>query len=277
MKTMLRHTLALLACASLFLTACSSTEEEKASATPALPVETLYNQGMDLLAAREFKTAAAKFEEVEREYPTSEWARRAKLMGAYAFYQRSEYFDAQLALEQYTKLYPAAKEAAYAYYLIALCNYEQITDARRDQATTAEARKALTEVIRRFPDSPYARDASIKLDLIQDHLAAKEMEVGRFYLTRKQYAPAINRFQSVVDNYQTTSHVPEALHRMVEAYLALGLQDDARRTASVLGYNFPGNAWYADSYRLITGETVVIPAEKTSWWGSVKDSVKKIF
>jgi outer membrane protein assembly factor BamD len=258
----------------LLLVGCSSTKEE--AVIP--PVEVLYNEGKNFLDEREYKKAIEKFELVEREYPFAEWARRAKLMGAYASYEKGAYTDAEASLEAYVKLYPASEETAYAYYLIALTYYEQITDVRRDQESTRKARQALQDVIRRYPQSDYAKDAKVKLDLVVDHLAGKEMEIGRYYLKRKQFTPAINRFNSVIDNYQTTNHVPEALHRLVECYLALGLAQDAKRTAAVLGYNYPGSDWYADSYRLIEGEgSTPVAVEKTGWWGSVKDSVGKIF
>jgi outer membrane protein assembly factor BamD len=157
-------------------------------------------------------------------------------------------------LERFTKLYPNNESTPYAYYIIALCYYEQISDVGRDQKITEQSMQALREVIRRFPDSEYARDARIKLDLTQDHLAGKEMEIGRYYLRHDDYIAAINRFRFVVENYQTTSHVPEALHRLVECYLKLGVKDEATRYAAVLGNNFPGSVWYRDSYKLMTGD-----------------------
>lgn len=259
------------------LVGCSSSKKDEEGPPP--PVETLYNEGKDLLAKREFKLSIEKFERLEREYPFSEWARRAKLMSAYAAYERGDYVDSEVMLESYIKLYPASEDTDYAYYLKALTYYEQITDTRRDQENTTRAKQALLDVIRRYPGTSYAKDGKVKLDLVNDHLAGKEMEIGRYYLERQNYVPAINRFNDVLTSYQTTSHVPEALHRLVECYMALGLIDDARRSAAVLGFNFPGSDWYRDSYRLVTGDTTAEPvrAEDTSWWNSVKSSVKKLF
>jgi len=259
----------------LWLMACAGTEETKDKVTTE-SVESLYNQAMDLMAARDYKKAIDAFGDVEREYPYSEWARRAKLMAAYASYKRSDYFDAILALEQYLKLYPADEAAPYAYYLIALSYYEQITDVGRDQQNTRLARQALQDVIRRYPNTDYAKDARVKLDLVTDHLAGKEMTIGRFYLKREEYLPAINRFNYVLEHYQTTNHVPEALHRLVESYLALGLKEDARRSAAVLGYNFPGSPWYQDSYYLLTGERVAKPVQTLDWWMRFRKSVKDL-
>lgn len=218
------------------------------------PVAGIYNNAMDLLQNNDFKSAADEFDEVERQHPYSVWATKAQLMAAYAYYQSNRYDDAIIALERFTQLHPANRDVAYAYYLKALCYYEQISDVARDQKMTELSLNALNEVIKRFPDSKFARDAKVKIDLTYDHLAGKEMEIGRYYLTQKHYLAAINRFRSVVDTYQTTTHVPEALHRLTEAYLALGITSEARKTASVLGHNFPGSEWYSDSYHLFEGK-----------------------
>jgi outer membrane protein assembly factor BamD len=231
------------------------------------PVEELYNAGMDRLADGNWTLASRNFEEVERQHPYSVWATKAQLMNAYALYQGNKYDDAILAAQRFTQLYPANKDVAYAYYLIAICNYEQIVDVGRDQRTTEQALGALDEVIRRFPASEYARDARLKADLARDHLAGKEMEVGRYYLKRDQVVAAINRFRYVVENFQTTTHVPEALHRLTEAYLILGVRDEAKAAAAVLGHNFPGSPWYLDSYALLTGEDLRPEAKSTSWLG----------
>jgi outer membrane protein assembly factor BamD len=217
------------------------------------PVEDLYNQAMDLLQAGEDRQAAQAFEEVERQHPYSEWTTRAQLMSAYAFYEANSYDEAVAAARRFIDLHPGNKDVAYAYYLIGVSDYEQISDVGRDQKMTELALEAFDELIRRFPDSRYARDAEIKVDLARDHLAGKEMEIGRYYLRRGDYVAAINRFDNVVNRYQTTTHVPEALHRLTEAYMALGVQEEARRTAAVLGYNFPGSPWYQDSYALFAG------------------------
>lgn len=216
-------------------------------------VEILYNLGKDQLGRGRYRLAAAAFDEVERQHPYSIWAGRAQLMAVYAHYQNSSYDDAILAAERYITLNPGRPSTAYAYYLIALCNYEQIVDVGRDQSNTDAARSALIEVIRRYPDSDYARDAKLKLDLTEDHLAGKDMEVGRFYMKRQEYIAALGRFEHVINDYQTTSHVPEALHRMVEAYLALGIYPQAEETAAILGHNFPGSKWYGYTYDLLNG------------------------
>ena len=215
------------------------------------PVEPLYLEAKAALDAGEYKQAAGLFDEVERQHPYSQWATQAKLMSAYAHYSAMRYPEAILALDRFIEMHPGHSDVAYAYYLKALCFYEQISDIGRDQDYTADALQSLDEVIRRFPDSAYAKDAALKRDLTRDHLAGKEMEIGRFYQKRKFYQAALGRYQRVVSDFQTTTHTPEALHRLVECYLALGLTDEAQRTASVLGYNYPGSEWYEASYDLV--------------------------
>jgi outer membrane protein assembly factor BamD len=214
-----------------------------------VPVEELYNRGVDSLARKNYAVAVTQFDLVEQNYPYSTWAVNAQLMQGYAEYLRNHYTDSIGVLDRFIQLHPSHRDIAYAYYLRALCYYEQIADIRRDQKGTQQAMGALQEVVNRFPDSAYARDARLKIDLGRDHLAGKEMEVGRFYQNQHLYSAAIGRFQRVVDDFQTTNHVPEALHRLTEIYLTLGLTDQARKTAAVLGYNYPGNAWYSDSYK----------------------------
>lgn len=213
--------------------------------------EALYAAGMEELNAERFQRAVQLFDTVEREHPYSAFATNAKLMSAYGEYMRNRYTEALGALDRFIQLHPAHRDIAYAYYLRALCYYEQINDTERDQRTTEQAMAALQDVANRFPNTPYARDARLKMDLARDHLAGREMVVGRFYQNRRLYTAAIGRFRRVVDEYQTTNHVPEALHRLTEIYLALGLTDEARRTASVLGHNYPGSEWYQDSYALL--------------------------
>lgn len=225
------------------------------------PLETLYHEAWNLMAEQRYRAAATAFEEVERQYPYSEWAVRAKLMTAYAYYKVQEYDRALPVLENFIRQHPANRGTPYAFYLQALCYYEQIVDVGRDQGTTRQAQEALQEVISRYPDTVYARDARMKLDLVRDHLAGKEMEVGRYYLRQKEYLAAINRFRAVIDRYQTTSHTAEALHRLVEAYLTLGVEDQAKKYASVLGYNYPGSTWYQYSYSLLTGKGIDIEKE----------------
>ncbi len=220
------------------------------------PVEDLYNAAIDHMQKGEYRSSTEKFDEVERQHPYSVWATKAQLMAAYAYYQANRYDEAIVALDRFIQLHPANKDVSYAYYLKALSYYEQISDVARDQKMTELALSSLRELISRFPNSKYSRDAKLKLDLTNDHLAGKEMEIGRYYHDKGQYLAAVNRFKIVVDKYQTTTHVPEALHRMTEAYYALGLPTEARKTAAVLGHNYPGSEWYIDSYEMMENKKV---------------------
>lgn len=230
------------------------------------PVEVLYNTAMDDLLNENYAKAAKEFDEVERQHPYSVWASKAQLMAAYAHYQHNKFDDAIAALDRFIQLHPSHKDVAYAYYLKAICYYEQIADVERDQKNTEESLKALQEVVDRFPTSRYARDAKLKLDLARDHLAGKEMAIGRYYERGRMYLAAINRYRRVVDNYQTTTHVPEALERLTECYTALGLSDQAQKMAAILGYNYPGNEWYADSYTLVEGREAPGAKKDTGWF-----------
>lgn len=243
---------------------CSVFNEDEETISPTSEVEVLYDKAYGQLAERNYKEAVNSFEEVERQHPYSEWAQRAQVMAAYASYKAEEYDQATALLERYVKLHPSSASTPYAYYLIALCYYEQISDVGRDQKMTQRALAALQDVVRRFPDTEYARDAQLKLDLAYDHLAGKEMQIGRYYLQRDEHLAAINRFRHVVQHYQTTSHVPEALHRLTECYLKLGIADEAQLHAAVLGHNFPSSPWYRDSYRLLTGKGLT-PTEETGF------------
>ena len=234
--------------AALALSACSTTEEEYVER----PVAELYNEAQDSLKKGEYEEAAKSFDEVERQHPYSIWASKAQVMAAYANYEALKYDDAIAALQRFLRLHPGNRDAAYAQYLLALCYYDQISDVVRDQKMTSSAREALTEVVTRYPNSKYAKDARVKLDLTDDHLAGKEMEIGRYYMRWRQYIAAINRFKQVIEEHQTTTHTPEALHRLVEAYTAMGMVAEAQKTASVLGHNFPGSEWYQDTYELMT-------------------------
>jgi outer membrane protein assembly factor BamD len=256
-----RPKLAVLFCLCLLAVAgCSHKGDEEASESPAavaekqVPVETLYNRAAQQLDAGEYAKAAKAFDEVDRQYPYSQWATRAQLMAGYAWYKTLKYDQAVVALERFIELHPGDPNVGYAWYLKSLCFYEQISDVRRDQKMTELALDSLHQVVSRFPDSKYARDAALKIDLATDHLAGKEMEIGRYYLLRRQYPAAIPRFRRVVDQYQTTTHVPEALHRLVEAYLSLGMKEEALKAAAVLGHNFPQSSWYRDTYRLMKGK-----------------------
>jgi outer membrane protein assembly factor BamD len=222
----------------------------------------LYNLGYQYLQSTRYKQAVAFFDEVERQYPYSVWARRAQLMSAYASYLDSDYATAILTAQRFTSLHPGSSDAAYAFYLIAICYYEQITDVGRDQQATQQALDALNDVVRRFPNSSYAEDAKLKIDLTRDHLAGKEMEVGRFYQMQRNFVAALGRFRTVLDSYGTTTHVPEALERMTEVYLALGLTGEAQRSAAVLGFNFPHSRWYRDSYDLLRAHNLLPKGDK---------------
>lgn len=252
----------MLAIASLTLVAACGDDEDdiETLAKKNESVDTLYDRAADTFATRAYKKAISEFEEVERQHPYSEWAPRGQIMAAYAAYRAGEFDDAVSILDRFVKLHPTHKSTPYAYYLKALCYYTQISDVGRDQHMTEEAHAALREVIERFPDTEYARDAKLKMDLTDDHLAGKEMEIGRYYLTRDEYVAAINRFTYVIENYQTTSHAAEALHRLVEAYLRLGLPQEAKKYAAVLGHNFPGSDWYRFSYEMMEGN--LAPEEK---------------
>ncbi len=229
------------------------------------PIAELYNKGLESMKKREYRTAVKKFAEVERQHPYSKWATKAILMQAYAQYQRNKYDEAIAAAKRFITLHPGHKDTPYAYYLIALSDYERIRDVKRDPTSTRKALAALEEVARRYPDTPYARDAKRKAVLARDHLAGKEMEVGRYYLKRKNYLAAINRFRTVITEYQTSTQTPEALYRLVEAYLSLGVRSEAQTAAAVLGYNYPSSQWYKDAYALLTGQGLSPSENKGSW------------
>jgi outer membrane protein assembly factor BamD len=256
----------LLAVSGVWLSGCSGTDKNKETERP---VEEIYNTAAKELEDGDYKASAKNFEEVERQYPYSQWATRAQLMAAYAQYQALDFDSAIATLDRFIQLHPGNSDVGYAYYLRALSSYQRIADVARDQSYTREAEKALQDVVSRFPDSPYARDAIAKIALVQDQLAGSEMEVGRYYLKQKIYNAALSRFQNVVEKYQTTSHVPEALNRMVECYLALGIKPEAQATAAVLGYNFPGSSWYQHSYDLLGGEKLTPAPNQQSWIGKV--------
>ena len=253
---------AALALAFALLAACAANEEP---AYVERSVEELYNEALDNLLDGNAEDAAAGFDEVERQHPYSVWATRAQLLSAFTYYQANLYDEAIGRANRFVELHPGHSEAVYAYYLIALSYYEQISEVNRDQKMTALALQSLEEVVRRFPGSAYARDARLKVDLTRDHLAGKEMGVGRYYLRRAHYVAAIGRFRTVVERYQTTSHAPEALHRLTEAYLALGLADEAQTAAAVLGHNYPGSRWYEHSYALLVDSGLEPEEDRESW------------
>ena len=242
--------------AVLLLSGCAGKAKRPELAYEERPVELLYSTGAARLDSRRWSDAVDYFREVERQHPYSEWSRRAILMTAYAHYESNQYADALADTDRFIQLYPGNPSAVYAYYLRAICYFEQIVDVGRDQAATEQALNALREVTQRFPNSEYAQDARLKVDMVNDQLAGKEMTIGRYYLRNGQTLAAIGRFRTVVDRYQTTSHTPEALYRLVEAYLTIGLADEAKRNGSVLGYNYPGDAWYSDGYKLLTSNNL---------------------
>ena len=212
------------------------------------PPDLLYTNGVDALQKENYSIAVKHFDAIQQNYPYSSWATNAQLMEGYTEYRHSNYTESVSQLDRFIALHPANKDVGYAYYLRALCFYEQIADISRDQKGTQDALVALQEVVNRFPDSAYARDARLKIDLCRDHLAGKEMDIGRYYEKQHLYAAAIGRFQRVVDDFQTTNHTPEALSRLTEIYLKLGMVGEAKKTASVLAYNYPGSSWYENSW-----------------------------
>lgn len=248
--------------AAAAISACAGDGDGDSERFVERPVQELYHEAVDALRAEEYTRAAERFDDVERQHPYSVWAVKASLMAAFSHYQATDYEQAVLALDRFIQLHPGNSDIAYAYYLRALCYYERISDVVRDQFNTEKALTALREVVRRFPDTDYARDARLKIDLTRDHLAGKEMDIGRYYLTRGHYLAAVRRFRRVVDIYETTTHIPEALHRLTEAYLALGLKNEATKAAAVLGHNYPGSEWYADSYALVGGGSLPVPEER---------------
>ena len=236
----------------LALAGCSSLFNKDDDYIPESPADSLYNQALFLLNTKQdYKAAAKKFDEVDRENPYSEWARKALLMSAYAYYQAEMYDDCVNSAKRYVALHPGSPDAAYAQYLIGSSYYDQILDVSRDQARAERAIDALQQVVRKYPSSEYAISAQKKIGMARDQMAGKEMDVGRFYLNKRDFIGSINRFKVVVTQYQTTRHVEEALMRLSECYVALGIIDEAQTAAAVLGHNFPDSAWYKDAYRLV--------------------------
>ena len=251
------------------LTACSD-GERPGFGPGGVPIEKftaeqIFERGEFELDRSDPEDAAFYFSEVERLYPYSEWAKRAVIMQAFAHHQNKDYENSRSAAQRYIDFYPTDEDAAYAQYLLALSYYDQIEEVGRDQGLTFQALQALRTVIERYPDSEYARSSVLKFDLAFDHLAAKEMEIGRYYLRREHHAAAINRFRVVVEDFQTTTHTAEALHRLVEAYLSLGLTDEAQTAGAILGYNYQSTDWYEDSFKLLTGRGLELKATGDNW------------
>ena len=238
---------------------CARNKVKGDTAYVARDVNTLYSLAKERLDSGSYEESAKLFDEVERQHPYSVWARRAQLMSSFSYYMAQKYPDAISSSQRFLTIHPGNKDAAYANYLIAMSYYQQIEDVTRDQKITQSASDSFNELIRRYPQSRYANDARLKLDLINDHLAGKEMEVGRFYQRSGNWLAAATRFREVVEKYQTTSHTPEALERLVETYLNLGLPDEAKKSAAVLGANYPGSKWYKRSYELIQRHAPAAP------------------
>jgi outer membrane protein assembly factor BamD len=232
---------------------------------PDEPADKLYNEGLTLVQQKEWKDAAKKFEEVDRQHPYSEWGRKSLLMSAFAYYEDGKYDETATAAQRYVTLHPGSPDAAYAQFLVASSYYDQIPDITRDQARTEKAMRALEEVVRKYPETEYAETARQRLAVARDQLAGKEMMIGRYYLERRNFIGAINRFKAVVTQYQTTRHVEEALMRLTEAYMALGIVHEAQTAAAVLGHNFPDSAWYKDAHKLVQSGGLEPRESKDSW------------
>jgi outer membrane protein assembly factor BamD len=253
----------LLILASLILTSCAS--DDVADEKPVLIGES-YNQALEDLHKKSYEDAIKNFELVERDHPYSEWAVNSQIMQIYTHYKKEDYISAVAAAENFIQLHPLHQYVTYAYYLRAISYYDQIADVSHDQDITNKALSALSEVVTKFPNTPYAKDAAVKIELANDHLAGKEMTIGRFYAKRGQLVSAINRFKTVIDNYQTTSHTPEALYRLTEIYYNLGEKKEAQKYASILGYNYPNNKWYLRSYDLLEGTNL---EPKKPWYRKI--------
>jgi outer membrane protein assembly factor BamD len=251
------------------LTACGGFDGRPTAALETYSPEEIYQRGEFELQQGQPDEAAFYFSEIERLYPYSEWAKRGLIMAAFAYHRDQDYENARGAAQRYLDFYPAAEDAAYAQYLLALSYYDQIDEIGRDQGLTFQALQALRVVIEQYPDSEYAAPAMLKFDLAFDHLAGKEMEIGRYYLRRGHYAAAINRFRVVVEDFQTTTHTAEALHRLVESYLSLGLTDEAQTAGAILGYNYQSTPWYQDSYALLTGQGLQPESRGDGWLAQI--------
>lgn len=269
---------ALVALLFLPLAACSSSSKpEETEVAPPREAQALFDDGQNALNKHRYIAASKAFDELERQHPYSDLAPRAKLLSAYSHFLNEEYEDAVVGFDKFLSLHPSSPDAPYALYQKAMCYYEQISDVSRDQEMTRRAMEILETVRSRYPDSPYAREATLKLDLTRDHLAGKEMEIGRWYQRQNQLPAAIARFRTVVDQYQTTSHVPEALLRLIESYTALGLKQEAYENAMVLGTNFPGSSWYQDAYRLVADPNAPAADEDQKRPGWFRRTVNSVF
>ena len=260
-----RIPLAVALAAALALSACSAWREQRQPPVESRDAQSIYLDAERILAENRPRDAAKMFDEVERLYPYSDWAKRALIMQAFVYHQDKDYESSRAAAQRYIDFYPADEDAAYAQYLLALSYYDQVDEVGRDQGVTYQALQALRVVIERYPDSEYARSAILKFDLAYDHLAAKEMEVGRYYLKGGYFSAAAARFRVVVEDFQTTTHTPEALFRLIECYLSLGLLDEAQTAGAILGYNYQATEWYQDAYTLLTGRGLLLEPAGNSW------------
>ena len=240
-------------------------EKYETKLLPDVPAEEIYDQGLARLQRRDSEGAAKKFAELEKQYPYSQWSRKGLLMQVYSFYEGGQFDDAVVHANRYIGLYPSSPEAAYAAYLMGMSYYKQIPDISRDQENAEKALLAFTALVQRYPKSEYVEDAKFKIQVTRDQLAGKEMSVGRYYLSRKNYTAAVNRFREVLGKYQTTRHSEEALFRLTEAYLALGITHEAQTAAAVLGHNFPDSTWYNDAFKLLAGGGLKPQENKNSW------------
>jgi outer membrane protein assembly factor BamD len=251
------------------LTACGSFDPGKIGALDQYTAAEIFERGEYELERGQPDDAAEYFGEIERLYPYSDFAKRALIMQAFAFHKDGDYPNSRVSAQRYVDFYPTSEDAAYAQYLLAMSYYDQIDEIGRDQGLTFQALQALRAVIEIYPDTEYARSSILKFDLAFDHLAAKEMEIGRYYLKRKHFAAAANRFRIVVEDFQTTTHTAEALHRLVESYLSLGLTDEAQTAGAILGHNYRSTEWYQDSFALLTGQGLSMTSSGDNWLSSV--------
>lgn len=259
--------------AALVLSACTVVEKQEVIGQ----VDTLYNRAMSQLDEKQWTSAINSFEELERQHPYSEWATRAQMMTAYAHFRAENYDETVAAAERFIRLHPGHKDLPYLYYLKGMGHYYRISDVRRYQGETRQALASFEELVERFPHSHYAQDAKLKITLCKDHLAGQDMAVGRFYQGQKKYQAAINRYQNVVNDYPRTPQSQEALYRITESYLALGVDDEAKRSAAILGYNHPKSAWYTKAYTLLTEKKLAPVGEQDSWFTRVKEGITKLF
>lgn len=259
--------------AGLLVSGCASDKDDVL--IPDEPAEKIYNEGLTLMRRQEPEKAAKRFEDVDRTHPYSEWARKSLIMSTFAYFEAGKYDEAIASGRRYVALYPGSQDAAYAQYLVASALYENIPDTTRDQRKTRQALDALEEVVRKYPNTEYAATAKRKVEVARDQLAGKEMMIGRYYLEQRNYTGAINRFKIVVTQYQTTRQVEEALYRLAEAYMALGVVNEAQTAAVVLGYNFPDSSWYKDAYKLVQSTTGgAEPQENKASW--ISQAFKKM-